>query len=113
MLKYIKTTKCPTCGCTDIIRERVETNMDKTEILEHCLGGRWEHREFLCGCHITYEPNFQKEEIANFPYCKKDPVVIAALEKERKEKEELIALLQKQNNDLANALILKIEQNGL
>lgn len=113
MLRYIKTDKCPTCGCTDIIMEKVEPNFDRTKILEHCSGGRWEHRQFLCGCYITYQPNFKSEEIAKFPYCKKDPVVIAALEKEKKEKEELIACLEKQNSELAKTLIEKIEQNGL
>jgi len=64
MLKYIKTDKCPKCGCSLIIEETTEVNMfDKNKYREHCYGGRWETRKFSCGCKIEYCPNFSREEI--------------------------------------------------
>lgn len=64
MLKYIKTEKCPICGCELIKSENVEVDsFNKNKYREHCNGGRWETRTFSCGYRIEYCPNFSSEEI--------------------------------------------------
>lgn len=61
MLKYVKTTKCPICGCEEIVREEVGTM--NGQISYHCNGTRWETRGFACGYIVRYVPNFCAEEV--------------------------------------------------
>jgi type IV secretory pathway VirB4 component len=63
-LKYIKTDKCPQCGCNIITEEKIEIDkFNKNKYREHVCGGRWETRKFSCGCTIEYYPNFNQEEV--------------------------------------------------
>lgn len=62
-LTFIKTTKCPICGCDVVIRESVDTEYNSSKIRKHVMGGMWEHRQFACGYGISYCPNFRREEI--------------------------------------------------
>lgn len=85
MLNSINTIKCPICGCTEIVEESVDiSNWSKPEIRQHCNGTRWEHRKFLCGYKIQYEPNFSKEVTSENSECCYDPIVIERKEKEKK-----------------------------
>lgn len=81
-LVFIKTNKCPTCGCDVVTSESVDTEYNSAKIRKHTMGGTWEHRRFACGYEISYCPNFRKEEIEND--CMFDP---EKLEKERKRNE--------------------------
>lgn len=62
-LNFIKTKKCPDCGCTTIVEESVQTwnRSGKPEIFTHCNGGTWEHRTFLCGNVVVFIPNYSHE----------------------------------------------------
>ena len=111
MLKSITTQKCPICGCTKIIEESVETDYEKTEILQHCNGTRWEHRKFLCGYHIQFEPNFSKESANKFSECRNDKEVIARKDKEKKDKELLVTLLVE--NNISHELIDRVKRHCL
>jgi len=108
MLKNIKTIKCPICGCKDIIEESIDTNYDRAEILQHCNGTRWEHRKFLCGYHVQYEPNFSKEVENKYSECKNNLEVIARKKKEKLDKENLIKLLNE--NNISESIIEKVER---
>lgn len=78
-LKFIKTDKCPICGCDTVISESVDTGYNNTKVLEHCNGGLWENRDFLCGFKVKYSPNFAKEEYVN--NCRNDESKIALKKK--------------------------------
>jgi hypothetical protein len=64
ILKFIRTDKCPICGCTEIVEEKIEFSVwgEKREIRRHINGSKWETRKFLCGYEINYSPNFEREE---------------------------------------------------
>lgn len=109
MLKNIKTIKCPVCGCTDIIEESIDANYDKTKILQHCNGTRWEHRKFLCGYRVEYIPNYSKEFESK--ECYYDPKVIARKEKEKQDKERLIEILSE--NNISQVLIDRVKMHCL
>lgn len=59
-LKYVKTKKCPICGCTEVVSESVNTFQHKISV--HCNGTEWETREFACGYAVQYVPNFKAEQ---------------------------------------------------
>ncbi len=64
MLKHVKTTVCPTCGCTEIVGERLDTYAigdSAPRVSIHCSGERREFRTFLCGYTVEYCPNFSRE----------------------------------------------------
>ena len=88
-LRSVKTNKCPICGCDTVIAEYIDTTFDNTEVLEHCNGGRWEHRKFLCGYQVLYVPNFSREETTG--NCRYDPQLIA---QERMRREAIEAVKQ-------------------
>ncbi len=112
MLNSIRTDKCPICGCTEIVEESVNTsNWNKPEVLQHCNGARWEHRKFLCGYKVQYEPNFTKEVVSKNSECCYDPVVIHRKEKEKKDKEELITLLE--SNNISRLIIDRVKMHCL
>lgn len=111
MLKNIKTIKCPICGCVEVVSESVDTNYNQTEILQHCNGTRWEHRKFLCGYHIEYIPNFSKECENKYSECKNSPEVIKKREKEKKDKDRIISLLEE--NNISNELIDRVKMHCL
>lgn len=98
-LQNIKTIKCPICGCTDIISESLEIDTFG-QIKIHCNGTRWEHRKFLCGKEIRYEPNFTKESLHG--NCKNDPEYLALVQKRKEDKEKLLSFLEE--NDIDEAL---------
>lgn len=102
-LRNIKTNKCPICGCTDIINESVEVNMFK-EIKTHCNGTRWEHRKFLCGKEISYEPNFTRESVHG--NCMNDPTHLAFLKKQKEDKDKLLSFCEENGigQELTNKL---------
>lgn len=103
-LRNIKTNECPICGCTDIVSESVETNIFN-KIRVHCNGTRWEHRKFLCGKEICYEPNFSKE----FTYgnCVNDPTYLAFLKKQKEDKEKLLSFCEE--NGIAEEITNKVK----
>lgn len=112
MLKSIKTTKCPICGCAEIVEESVNTSSwNKPEILQHCSGARWEHRKFLCGYKVQYEPNFTKEVVSKNSECFYDPMVIQRKQKEKKDKEEIIGLLE--TNNISQVIIDRVKRHCL
>lgn len=104
-LNYIKTNKCPVCGCTEVIEESVETDCVTEGIRVHSNGGSWEHRTFLCGMEIRYIPNFRSETMAG--RCKNDPAYLEFMAKYKKDKERLIPLCE--DNDINQELIDKIK----
>lgn len=81
-LRYIKTNRCPVCGCDSVIKESVEKEIGSTKIREHSNGGRWEYRQFACGCEIHYCLNFQNETI------KKECPLTPKLVEQKKKREE-------------------------
>lgn len=90
-LLFIKTERCPVCGCDIVVKEEIQySNYEnrKNEIREHANGGRWETRRFLCGHEIEYIPNFSKEFCKN--KCKHDPDVIMRENKIKEIDEKLI-----------------------
>lgn len=112
MLNNIKTAKCPLCGCTEVIEESVDiSNYNKLEILQHCNGARWEHRKFLCGYKVQYEPNFTREVESKNSECCYNPEVVARKEKEIKDKENIISLLE--NNNISQVIIDRVKLHCL
>ena len=97
-LKFVKTTKCPVCGCNIVVRESVEPNYNHTAIRQHCNGGLWEHREFLCGFVASYVPNFYAENMheSTMIRCRNNPKIV-----ERNKKRE--ALKQQIQETIQNA----------
>ena len=80
----IRTDKCPRCGCSTIVRESVEVswNLDtdgSRKIWKHTNGDQSESREFLCGCVVSYSPNFCKDIID--VECSKNPKIRDAIKK--------------------------------
>ena len=86
-LQFIKTDKCPVCGCDTVVSEHVETEFNSAKIRTHCSGGRWEYRKFACGYETHYCPNFFKEQKNRS--CASDPKII---ERDKKRKEAKSAL---------------------
>jgi len=70
-IEFIKTTSCPVCGCKVVVSESVETEFNTTKVRQHCNGGKWEHRKFACGYHVSYCPNYMAEEVVG--KCALDP----------------------------------------
>ena len=86
-LKFIKTDRCPICGCSIVKWEWIESDIDGKSLLTHAYGGQWEHRKFLCGKEIVYIPNFSSEQLKG--NCVNDPVYIAHLQKIKNDKIKL------------------------
>ena len=108
ILKSIKTTKCPICECTEIIREELKTNRgysDTPEIFQHISGWRHEYRQFLCGYEIEFDHNEHKTEYSECCY---DPKVIAKKQKEKEDKEKVNKLLH--DNNINKELIEEINR---
>ncbi|KSV57735.1 hypothetical protein [Acetivibrio ethanolgignens] len=90
-LRNIKTNKCPICGCTDVVSESVEIDTFN-RVKVHCNGTRWEHRKFLCGKEICYEPNFCNE--STHGDCINDTTYQALLKKQKEDKEKLLSFCE-------------------
>lgn len=103
-LKHIKTNKCPICGCTDVVSESVETDTFN-RIKVHCNGTRWEHRKFLCGKEICYEPNFSRESVHG--NCINDPTYLAFLKKQKEDKDKLLSFCEE--NGISKELVSKLK----
>lgn len=75
--KYLKTVKCPHCGCETVVRESLQTTVTRgqAEVMTHTSGGQWEKRDFLCGFSVEYIPNFQRDELGG--YCTRSIEYIA------------------------------------
>ena len=73
-IRNIKTTSCPVCGCTTVVMESVEVELDRPVIRSHSCGGQWENRKFACGYEVYYTPNFGKED--RTARCRSDPELI-------------------------------------
>jgi hypothetical protein len=97
-LKFLKTEKCPTCGCSTIISESIKAEMDTQKLSTHCNGELWETREFLCGCVINYIPNFQKEVVNKYYHCQNDPDIIKNEKELKKVKNEINKIMENQKN---------------
>lgn len=68
-LQYLIGNECPTCGCNTVISESVEKSIDGLHHREHCSGGKWETREFSCGCKLEYIPNYGKTVVNEHRVC--------------------------------------------
>jgi len=88
-LKFIKTEKCPICGCDVVVNEGVEKELHLPKIRQHTNGSTWEHRTFACGCEICYSPNFSREEVRG--KCSFDPEMIER-DKKRSEARDMLNL---------------------
>lgn len=87
-LKHIQTKKCPICGCNEVVGEYIETCHYKANTIKtHTNGGRWEHKRFLCGKEIIYDPNYRKEYTKG--NCDNDPEYIALIRKQKEEKDKI------------------------
>lgn len=86
-LAYIKTDRCPVCGCAIVVSESVETEINSDKIRVHSNGYRWEYRRFACGYETHFSPNFVKEYAKK--ECSLDP---KKLERETKRSEAKNAL---------------------
>jgi hypothetical protein len=114
MLKDIKTVKCPICGCTEIVSESLDVSQIgplEPQIQQHCNGGRWEHRKFLCGYEVEYIPNYGKENKVSYSECFYDPEVVARKKKLQEDKDRLVAVLKE--NDISTELIKRVILNCL
>lgn len=92
-LEFISTDSCPICGCQEVVGEKVDTFAIRNgvpKICEHAHGGKWEHRDFLCGVRISYSPNGGREELSG--RCKNDPLL-----KARDENREKVLLALKEH----------------
>lgn len=96
-LNYIETDRCLICGCNTVVSEHVETEFNTTKIREHSSGGRWEYRQFACGCEIHYCPNFRKEKIKK--ECSLDPKKIEREKKRGEAKDMLYVTIEKLDVD--------------
>lgn len=103
-LKFIKTKKCPICGCTTVVQEYVETE-DYSKIRVHCDGAQWEHRIFLCGKEISFSPNFNMETFEGT--CHNDPDYLKQCQKWKEDKEKLLNFCK--DNELDKNLIARIK----
>lgn len=103
-LKNIKSVRCPICGCEVVVGEYVEF-YHNSGIKVHANGMRWEHRRFLCGLEIAFDPNFCKEYTRGD--CKNDPEYIARLQKQKEDKEKLLQFCKEQS--LSENLVRKIK----
>lgn len=104
-LSFIKSKQCPVCGCDVIVGENVELEHRLGRVREHANGGRWEHREFACGCRISYIPNFSKEEVSR--ECSHDPEIIERENKRHKAKKEILDKIEQLDVDDAYKVKLK------
>jgi hypothetical protein len=89
-LRFIKTTTCPICGCSQVASESIDVSSyaDDPKYNTHCNGENWEHRKFVCGYAISYVPNFRAEEKTND--CKYNPTEAEKKMKRAKAKEKII-----------------------
>ena len=101
----IKTDKCPICGCTEVVSESVETDIFN-RIRVHCDGSFWEHRKFLCGTEICYEPNFGKEFLHG--NCVNDPEYQDFLKKQKEDKEKLLSFCEE--NGISKEITNKVKE---
>ena len=110
ILRYVKTNQCPICGCNTIINENIQTEIDRESLLEHCHGGRWETRDFICGMTIKYEPNFSNEQYDRLS-CRKNPEKIELIKKKTEMFEEAKRLINglNQDEDFKEVLLERIE----
>lgn len=108
-LKFIKTNKCPVCGCDTVISESIEATsygVNKPEIRCHTNGGTWEYRQFLCGYSISYVPNFQKE--INHKRCFNDPEIELEQNQKNKLRDDIIEVID--NSEAPPSYKNKIKQ---
>lgn len=112
VLNSITTTRCPECGCSQIVSESLDTNFDGS-IWVHTNGAKRENRAFACGYAVRYCPNFSREEVLH--KCRFD-------KRENEEKarravlqKELIAHIDNSDCELKykQALISKIQYGGI
>lgn len=101
-LQDIKTNKCPICGCDTVVGEYVDFN--EYEIKVHTNGSRWEHRRFLCGIEICFDPNFDKEYTKG--ECKNNPEYLKMLQKQEDDKKRLVEFCE--TNDIDKNIIRRI-----
>lgn len=88
-LKYIKEEICPVCGCDLIIEESIEKDAFRLKYMEHCNGGRWEHRKFACGQELEYIPNFNKTALSKYSKCTNNKEYELKIEKQKIAKEQI------------------------
>lgn len=94
-LKYVKTEKCPICGCSVIVSEYVDNNGN--EIRKHTNGQIWETRYFLCGYITRYNPCFSAEEVVS--HCSRNPEIIERRNKIKKFAENMEEILKSADVD--------------
>lgn len=88
MLRHIETNRCPKCGESLVIEEKVGHSYfnGQIHVSDHVNGHRDETRRFACGQAVSYSKNFREEKVETAGYtCLRDP---ERIEKE-KQKEKL------------------------
>ncbi|BCO16251.1 hypothetical protein_gp198 [Bacillus phage vB_BceM_WH1] len=76
MLKHVQTNRCPKCGESTVIEEKVGYSYfnGQIHIHEHVNGHRDETRRFACGQAVSYSKNFREEKLETAGYtCLRDP----------------------------------------
>jgi hypothetical protein len=112
-LLFNKMTKCPDCGCEVVVEESVQTDASwngstaATKIREHCEGGRWEKRAFLCGFTGEYVPNFRRVEplrpCRNTPKFNERLKRLTALRRQKDDLEAQIRRIEAEPNPIVRA----------
>ena len=92
-LQFITETKCPICGNSDIISERIEP------LGTHTNGGKCEHRKFACGQEINYVPCFERTELSGYYVCQENDEYKQKVEKRKIAKGNLIHNIRELDTD--------------
>ena len=68
--RNLKLEACPVCGCSIVVNEHVEEYAGS--IRKHINGQTWEHKRFLCGQEVMWEPAFEAVEVSATFHCRND-----------------------------------------
>jgi predicted nucleic-acid-binding Zn-ribbon protein len=71
MNKHIQNPTCPHCGCTEVVKQEVETETGGSKIRVHSNGQRWERVTLTCGLGFSWLPNYQRA--TRIGCCRRDP----------------------------------------
>lgn len=96
-LQYLKGDNCPICGTNAVIEENVEVDRygSNPKVREHCNGGKWEKRKFICGQALEYIPNFSRTEASDRYVCQNDPAIIDKKKKREQARDSVVDFISK------------------
>ncbi|RXZ78100.1 hypothetical protein EBB07_29030 [Paenibacillaceae bacterium] len=86
--RFIKEKCCPICAEATIIKEELDIFHGKVN--QHCNGGQWEKRTFLCGQMIEFIPNFDRSELSKYYVCRNNLEYMERQNKRKVAKDELL-----------------------